>query len=113
MNTVSTQFIGGAVIAAVLAGFAFFSTASASPMLVNQASAGYGNGNERVTVCRATKSRFLPYVTVTVPESVVDRWIADGRAILPDSEGECPKAEVTIQDYIKDKISAAMNRLRG
>lgn len=68
---------------------------------------GYGGG--RVTVCHATGSRFLPYVKVTVPKQVADRWIGNHQAVYPNARGECPRG-VNIRDYVRDILSGIFSR---
>ena len=53
MNT-HKQIIAGSVIATILAALAFVGIVSASPALVNVASAGYG-GNNKVEICHKGK----------------------------------------------------------
>lgn len=93
-------------IAATLASFAFTSIAFA------QSPNGFGYGNDRVEVCRATGSRFFPYTKVTVPEFVAERWIAQDRAVYPVG-GECPAPEKTLRDYIRDRVSNIFGRIFG
>jgi Ni/Co efflux regulator RcnB len=61
---------------------------------------GYGGGNEKITVCKATGSRFNPYVKVTVPKSVGQQFLHD-HGVLPDKKGNCPKG-ISIADYIRE-----------
>lgn len=71
---------------------------------------GYGGGNhdQKVTVCKATGSRFLPYVKVTVPSKVADQFLDKG-GVLPDEDGDCPKG-IDIRDYIREKEHNAYQR---
>lgn len=81
------------LIAAVLA--------VSSPASVS--AAGYGGpGVDRVAVCRATSSQFRPFVLVTVPQFVADRYLAQG-GVKPDSAGKCPEG-INIRDYIAERI---------
>lgn len=68
---------------------------------------GYGGG--KVEVCRETGSRFNPYVKVSVPAFVADRWIEADRAILPDAQGKCPNG-ISVRDFVQQILAGIFNR---
>ncbi len=66
---------------------------------------GYGGGQiTRVDVCRATGSRFLPYVKVKVPASIASVWVSTGVGVYPVN-GKCPKG-INVRDYVRDLFSS-------
>lgn len=67
------------------------------------ASHGYGGGNEKETVCKKTGNRFVPYVKVTVPEFIANKFLHEG-GVLPNSNGKCPQG-ISIHDYISDLLN--------
>ncbi|MBP9750018.1 MAG: hypothetical protein KBD21_04790 [Candidatus Pacebacteria bacterium] len=75
----------------------------------NKGKGGYGGGQiSKVDVCRATGSRFLPYVKVTVPASVASVWVSTGVGVYPVN-GKCPKG-VSVRDYVRDLLSSLFGR---
>lgn len=72
-----SKLVIGALVAIPLAVFAFVGSAS-GPLFANVASAGYGNGQEMVTVCHKGK------VTLTVAAPAVPALLAQG-----DTLGAC------------------------
>ncbi len=75
----------------------------------NKGKGGYGGGQiSKVDVCRATGSRFLPYVKVTVPTSVASVWVSTGVGVYPVN-GKCPKG-VSVRDYVRDLLSSLFGR---
>ena len=72
---------------------------------------GYGYGGDRVDVCKEVGSKFKPYIKVTVPEFIAQRWIDAGEAIWPDGNNECPEG-INIRDYIQDLLDDIFSRFR-
>ena len=70
---------------------------------------GYGGGSDRVAVCRATSSQFRPYVKVTVPAFVADRFLDQG-GVLPDEDGNCPEG-IDIREYVQAQRQKIYERI--
>lgn len=90
---------------------AFGSLSLALVPVVASATFGYGGDPDKVTVCKKTGSRFRPYVKVTVPEFVAERFLADG-GVLPDGDGKCPEG-INIREYITERRAAIAVRLNS
>jgi len=82
----------------------------ASAQAVNSTGGYGGTPTDRVAVCREIGSRFNPYIKVTVPEFVADRWVARGDAVWPDTNGRCPQAEQTLRQYIQERLAGIFSR---
>ncbi len=102
----ATIMFAGLLIAAPFGG-TVFAQSNADDFFGRVQGSGYGGG--RVEVCHATGSRFLPYVKVTVPRQVADRWIANHQAVYPGANGQCPRG-VNIRDYVRDILSGIFSR---
>lgn len=72
------QIAGGLLVAVPLFAFAFFGSADGS-LFGNVASAGYGNGQQKVTICHKGKN------TLTVAAPAVQAHVNHG-----DTVGACP-----------------------
>lgn len=90
---------GGALSAVIVAGVLFL----APPSALAQTGFGYGGG-ALVTVCKTTRSVFMPYVKVAVPAAVAERFLAQG-GILLDAQGNCPRG-VSITEYVFDRLQS-------
>ena len=77
MSTRIAQIAGGLAVAVPLAAFALFGTADGS-LFGNVASAGYGNGQDKVTICHKDKN------TLTVAAPAVKAHLNHG-----DTLGTC------------------------
>lgn len=71
--------------------------------------AGNGYGGGKVAVCHKTGSPFNPYVKVSVPQQVADRWVANGQAIMPDAQGQCPKG-ISIREFVREILAGIFSR---
>lgn len=89
--------LNGALSTIIVASVLFL----ASPSALAQEGFGYGGGN-LVTICKATRSPFVPYVKIAVPAVAAERLLARG-SILPDAQGNCPRG-ISIQEYIWSRV---------
>ncbi len=102
----ATIVFSGLLFAAPLGGTVLAQSNSGS-FFGQVAGSGYGGG--RIEVCRATGSQFTPYVKVSVPRQIADRWISSGQAINPDAQGQCPKG-VSIRDFVREILANVFSR---
>ena len=73
---------------------------------------GYGGGQDKMTVCKATGSRFHPWVQVTIPTFLAEQWLENpAQAVEPDEDGDCPAPEITVKEFVKQKKQEAQERV--
>lgn len=107
MSTAHRLALGPALGAALSVVIVAGAMLSAPSYALAQSGFGYGGGGRAdvAPFCRATGSQFMPYVRITIPTATIERLLARGGGILPDTQGNCPSG-ISITEYIFDRIQS-------